>query len=44
MWGLVQSGRGDPPDGLVGLMFDFGIGVNPVNAYEVNRVDTGFFS
>jgi restriction system protein len=29
---------------LAGLMFDFGIGVNPVNTYEVKRVDTDYFS
>jgi restriction system protein len=29
---------------LASLMFDFGIGVNPVNTYEVKRVDTDYFS
>ncbi|MFB1478788.1 restriction endonuclease [Corallococcus sp. RDP092CA] len=29
---------------LSGLMFDFGIGVNTVSAYELKRVDSDFFS
>ncbi|RKH42943.1 restriction endonuclease [Corallococcus sp. AB050B] len=29
---------------LSGLMFDFGIGVNAVSAYELKRVDSDFFS
>jgi restriction system protein len=29
---------------LAALMFDFGIGVNAVSAYEVKRVDSDFFS
>jgi len=29
---------------LAGLMFDFGIGVNAVGAYEIKRVDSDFFS
>ena len=29
---------------LASLMFDFGIGVNAVSAYEVKRVDSDFFS
>jgi restriction system protein len=29
---------------LAGFMFDFGIGVNAVGAYEIKRVDSDFFS
>ena len=29
---------------LVGFMFDFGIGVNPVSTFEVKRLDGDYFS
>jgi restriction system protein len=29
---------------LAALMFDYGVGVTPVAAYEIKRVDSDFFS